>query len=92
MIRYENQRDLSALHGALCILEQVAKRSTDQNSRVLAEGAAAELRATLPAEAFNPPSDSAAECKHLAKRYVPTSAAAPLYECLDCGTTVRGAG
>lgn len=49
MIKTEDQRDYNAVRGALVMLEQIAKRSTDQNSRVLAEGPAGELRACVEA-------------------------------------------
>jgi hypothetical protein len=52
MIRTETDRDLEALRYALLALEQIAKRSTDKNSRVIAEGAAGDLRACVEANAL----------------------------------------
>jgi hypothetical protein len=45
-----NAYAIAAIKQALLTLEQIARRSSDKSSRALAEGAAGELRAQLPAE------------------------------------------
>jgi hypothetical protein len=49
-----NPKQFAAIKNALLMLEQIARRSSDKSSRALADGAAQDLRANLPAEYLEP--------------------------------------